>query len=145
MLWSFASVLAFLVEDFISFVWTMLIVLFLCVWRRLLISVSYACFFSSSLIQSSSPLLGHSVLGKYHGYGDGNVMSPRNAGPQSPSLFPQLNQQVSANSNSNNGTVSEIQRLRDELNSTKSKMAEWEGVYNQAKCVSWTVWIVIPL
>ena len=94
---------------------------------------------SSSFIQSSSPLLGHSVLGKYHGnhgYGDGSMMSPRSAGPQSPSLFPQLNQQASANANSNNGTVGEIQRLRDELNSTKSKMAEWEGVYNQAKCVS---------
>ncbi|KAK7112115.1 RING finger protein unkempt homolog [Littorina saxatilis] len=81
--------------------------------------------------QSSSPLLGHSVLGKYHGYGDSNLMSPRSGGPHSPSLFPPSGQQGLANSN---GTSSEVQRLRDELNSTKSKMAEWEGVYNQAKC-----------
>lgn len=54
-------------------------------------------------------------------------MSPRSAGPQSPMLS------GSFTSHLQNG---EVQKLREELLMTKSKMAEWEGVYNQAKCVS---------
>lgn len=59
-------------------------------------------------------------------------MSPRSGGPQSP-LFPHF-QHPPPNSISNNGSLGEVQRLRDELNATRSKLAEWEGVYNQAKC-----------
>ncbi|KAK7507793.1 hypothetical protein BaRGS_00000758 [Batillaria attramentaria] len=86
--------------------------------------------------QSSSPLLGHSVLGKYHsghGYGDGNTMSPRSGGPQSP-LFPHFTQHPPPNASVNNGSLGEMQRLREELTATRGKLAEWEGVYNQAKC-----------
>ena len=55
-------------------------------------------------------------------------MSPRSAGPQSPLLsgsFSSIHHQ--------NG---EVHRLRDELMEARSKMAEWEGVYTQAKSVS---------
>ncbi|XP_025090223.1 RING finger protein unkempt homolog [Pomacea canaliculata] len=85
--------------------------------------------------QSSSPLLGHSVLSKYHGghsFNDGSTMSPRSGGQQSP-LYPHLSQQ-GVNSSTNNGSSSEIQRLRDDLIATRNKLSEWEGVYTQAKC-----------
>ncbi|RUS82073.1 hypothetical protein EGW08_010150 [Elysia chlorotica] len=78
---------------------------------------------------SPSPLLNcYSGMSKY-GLGssvsDTNSMSPRSAGPQSPML-----------TGSFSGTASngDIAKLREELMVAKSKMAEWEGVYNQAKC-----------
>lgn len=93
--------------------------------------------------QLSSPLPSHTMFGKYHsnhGYGDGSLASPRNTGPQSPSLFSQLSQPGAPISSTSNGsTSSEMQRLKDELTAMRNKMAEWEGVYNQAKsaCDAW--------
>ncbi|KAL8590154.1 hypothetical protein ACOMHN_010349 [Nucella lapillus] len=90
----------------------------------------------------SSPLPSHSIFGKYHsnhGYGDGgSLASPRTAGPQSPLLFCQLGQ-GSTTTHTSNGTSTEVQRLRDELTTMRGKMAEWEGVYTQAKtaCEAW--------
>ncbi|BFZ17372.1 hypothetical protein BsWGS_20411 [Bradybaena similaris] len=78
---------------------------------------------------SSSPLFscysGVSKCQMGSNLSDTNSMSPRSAGPQSPMLS------GSFTSNHQNG---EIHKLREELLMTKSKMAEWEGVYNQAKC-----------
>lgn len=58
---------------------------------------------------------------------DTNSMSPRSAGPQSPMLSGSFGTHLQ------NG---EVHKLREELMIAKSKMAEWEGVYTQAKCVS---------
>ena len=60
---------------------------------------------------------------------DTNSMSPRSAGPQSPMLTGSFSGSLQ------NGDVA---KLREELMVAKSKMVEWEGVYNQAKCVCLT-------
>ncbi|XP_035827771.1 RING finger protein unkempt homolog isoform X2 [Aplysia californica] len=83
---------------------------------------------------SSSPLLNcYQGLTKYQmgsNLSDTNSMSPRSAGPQSPMLSGSFSGHVQ------NG---EVQKLRDELMMARSKMAEWEGVYTQAKsaCEAW--------
>lgn len=74
-------------------------------------------------------------------------MSPRSGGQQSP-LYPHLSQQ-GVNSSTNNGSSSEIQRLRDDLIATRNKLSEWEGVYTQAKCVSINMacccFVIVPI
>uniref|UniRef100_A0A2C9JG51 C3H1-type domain-containing protein n=1 Tax=Biomphalaria glabrata TaxID=6526 RepID=A0A2C9JG51_BIOGL len=78
---------------------------------------------------SSSPLLNcYSGMSKYQmgsNLSDTNSMSPRSAGPQSPMLSGSFSTHLQ------NG---EVHKLREELMMAKSKMAEWEGVYTQAKC-----------
>ncbi|XP_071106158.1 putative E3 ubiquitin-protein ligase UNKL isoform X3 [Haliotis cracherodii] len=77
--------------------------------------------------QSSSPFLNYSNTVKLSSasYSDVNSMSPRSTGPQSPMLS---SSSLTCTQNS------EIQRLREELIVTKAKLADWEGVYTQAKC-----------
>ncbi|KAH9498419.1 hypothetical protein Btru_008211 [Bulinus truncatus] len=77
---------------------------------------------------SSSPLLNCYGMNKYQmgsNLSDTNSMSPRSAGPQSPMLSGSFSTHLQ------NG---EVHKLREELMMAKSKMAEWEGVYTQAKC-----------
>ncbi|XP_059146044.1 RING finger protein unkempt homolog isoform X3 [Physella acuta] len=79
---------------------------------------------------SSSPLLNCYSGLKYQmgsNLSDTNSMSPRSAGPQSPMLSGSFGTHLQ------NG---EVHKLREELMIAKSKMAEWEGVYTQAKCVT---------
>ncbi|XP_046581927.1 putative E3 ubiquitin-protein ligase UNKL isoform X4 [Haliotis rubra] len=77
--------------------------------------------------QSSSPFLNYSNTVKLSSasFSDVNSMSPRSTGPQSPMLS---SSSLTCTQNS------EIQRLREELIVTKAKLADWEGVYTQAKC-----------
>ncbi|XP_041363267.1 RING finger protein unkempt homolog [Gigantopelta aegis] len=85
--------------------------------------------------QSSSPfLIGQLSSSKFHGasISDTNSMSPRSIGPQSPMFS-------SALSNNHGSESGEVTKLKDELVVTRTKLAEWEGVYKQAKgaCEAW--------
>ena len=90
------------------------------------------------MLYSQSPVVGHSIIDNLqtNHYNNQNIISTCISGALSVLSFTQMDNHDSRS----NGPIDELQQLREELHMTKSKMAEWEGVYNQAKRVCLYLW-----